>query len=995
MLKKQRTAVILVAVAILVLLAALLAVKYFIEIYQYPDVDGKEYNIKKFDGVYELCYKNGTKVHKTEEGYYQTDAGTLVQIDPTKGSYSVYAVVDTYATEEEYYGTNILLFAGMTYNMSSQTDTSKQIHSLEIFNSHGSFAFERVKGNNFKITGTEGVSHDNEKFASLAFSCGQPIAFMRLENPQKLSNGSIDLAEYGLAEETRTQTVTDKDGNETEEEYLYKPAYFVITAENGDSHRIIIGDKTVTGSGRYALYDYGETYDKNGNKTVWQRRDTVYVIDNSVNVLGYSGIEDLALGRIEDLASPAIVYPSTLTDYFNVREFRIYKNIDFDAREKALEEKYGDADDESIDPDEFWTFYNKTFEEYSDKPCHFSYVDLEEREGTMDAHQPYVSDIEYVSGYYIHSLNVDTVLYALHDTDFTRIEKLNPTDEDFEKYGLSSAAYVIAYYYTTTDEKGNEVYIDNYVEISEKNEDGVFYAYSSTYDMIVGVSESSFGFLEWEEIKWYSENYIQLDISHVTDIKVESPSTNVHFQIEDSASKQLVYLEKSGDLFFEGNVTYTVRYDSKSGKYVLMNNGQPLTPQYKGDYLVTPLVYSAGKNESDGYMFAESKMTDLDGDGNKESAQYYFYNVSYHPTTKEYYLVAQIILADSEGNRLADDQYKYAESALKTQYYVTNSGYMYIVNEDSYIGSVLDEKYTQYKRGKWCTGNLFVTADGKYILVNAATGEWCEIDDVSCGIYFCDSKESRLAQRSVHIEAKYKNGKLTRYEETYYPLTEENLLFDEETGAIQVYNTKNKSWDKAPYEDCTIGIWNTGAYYVTEGGNIFVVNEETGDWGTVTASKNEIYIADIFADGKLLDYVIKATNHIGRPVDANALDNFQSFYSDVLYASFEGMADLTEEEKADLRKLDSFSGKDADPRCQLKLTVLSTDFYGNRHDVVIRFYQYSERKSYVTIESVGPDGKSSGSETAYGNFYVLRSFVDQLIEDAYRVANGDEVDSVR
>ena len=52
------------------------------------------------------------------------------------------------------------------------------------------------------------------------------------------------------------------------------------------------------------------------------------------------------------------------------------------------------------------------------------------------------------------------------------------------------------YYYTTVD--GESGYIPNNVEVSKKTDDGVFYAYSSMYDMIVAVDESSFEFLEWE-----------------------------------------------------------------------------------------------------------------------------------------------------------------------------------------------------------------------------------------------------------------------------------------------------------------------------------------------------------------------------------------------------------------------------------------------------------------------------------------------------------------
>ena len=47
MLKKQRIAVILIAVAVLVLVAALLVVAYLVDIYVFEDVDGTKYYVDR------------------------------------------------------------------------------------------------------------------------------------------------------------------------------------------------------------------------------------------------------------------------------------------------------------------------------------------------------------------------------------------------------------------------------------------------------------------------------------------------------------------------------------------------------------------------------------------------------------------------------------------------------------------------------------------------------------------------------------------------------------------------------------------------------------------------------------------------------------------------------------------------------------------------------------------------------------------------------------
>ena len=60
-----------------------------------------------------------------------------------------------------------------------------------------------------------------------------------------------------------------------------------------------------------------------------------------------------------------------------------------------------------------------------------------------------------------------------------------------------------------------------------------------------------------------------------------------------------------------------------------------------------------------------------------------------------------------------------------------------------------------------------------------------------------------------------------------------------------------------------------------------------------------------------------------------------------------------------------------------------------------RFYRYSERKSYITIEALdSTDTSTSDSTKAYGSFYVLQSFIDKIIDDARKVVDAEEVTAV-
>ncbi len=980
MLKRQRLMIILMIGAILILLAALFTVKYFVEIYRFEDLDGTRYRIQKVDGSYALCYQNGDVCDQNTEGYYQTDLGTLVQINGKDGSAAIYAVVDTEGTEVVGYGQYVMMFKQLTYDASATKDASKVIDSIEVHNEYGGYTFLRQDGegkiNNFVIEGHESVVYAKETFAQLAVACGYTLSARRLDAPKKLETGEIDLCEYGLAPEKRIKTVTDEEGNQTQVEYDYEPAWYVITTASGDRYKVTLGDLIVTGGGYYAMYE---------------GRDTIYV-------LGTSGFSDVLLQKVENVVSPMIVYPMGTTTYHNVHDFVIYKQIDYAAVYAALEERFGDPDSPDYAPAEeeaVNAYYWEMLDKHSQKACHFSYQELEEREGSMYSYLPYVSHLEYADGYYINSNNIDQVLFALFETDFTTVEKLAPTAADTEKYGLDEAAYVLSYLYKTTVD-GQIGYIPNLIEISEKNENGIYYVYSSMYDMIVGVSESSFGFLEWEELTWYDPSYIQLDLSHVEKISVESPDFSVHFEIEDSVSKYMTYIARSGSSFKEGNLTYTIEKDPLTGSYTLMQDSKPLSAAHAGDYMIAPLAYIQGTPESSDYLFVESAQVDVDGDGNKDATAYYYYNVV-KTQSGEYVLMAYVAIADDQGNKLGEKTMQ-ANVAYSTEYFLTNSNYLYLTSKDSYIGQELEKTYGS-KRGKWGNCRFFITAEEKYVMVDDATGKWSILDDISCNLYLGDSETSRLAQRAVKIPAAYgAQGQLIRHGETYYPLTNEDLQYNEETGKIQVYNTKQQVWENATYSDCTVGVWNSGAYYVTENKNIIVVNRKTGDWGFATVSASENYVAEILADGKLLNYVIDITNHVGRPDIATAADNFKQFYGGMLYASLEGMAELSGEEKEALSKLDNFTAETAEGiennPCQLKITIYGCDLQGNRRDVVYRFYQYTERKSYLTVELLASPNAPSSSTDAYGSFYVLRSFADKMIEDAQKIVNAQEVKAV-
>ncbi len=983
MLRRQRIAAVLAAFAVLLLVVLLCIVLYLADIYSFEDVNEDRYSVKKDNGVYALFDQDGNKCGTTDfngELCYITSYGTVVSVNGETGATEIKVVVDTFGSEVGTYGTIVSLFKEMTYDEDAVNDDSMIIESIEVKNEHGGYTFIR-NGDDFVIKGSEQTPFSASSFAILASACGRARSSRRLSNPVMLTSGEIDYAEYGLASEIRITTETDENGNSYETEYQYIPTVYTITAVNGDRHEIIIGDMTVTGTAFYAKYNGGEVHD--GDKLeISPPRDTVYVLGIVEDML-YGGADGLELlnSRIEAFVTPKIVSTMGLTNYFYVSNFVIRDNIQYDKINLALSEKFEEDD---IGSEAFLAEYERLFDQYSHKVCNFSFYDLEERAGGMYAYTPYLSSLEYADGYYLNSDNVDLMLSGFYQTEFLSVVKLAPSVEELEEHGLAQPPYMVSFLYKTKDAEGKTAYEENFVDISKKNADGSYYAYSQKYDMIVKVDGSSFVFLDWDEGEWYNDEYIQMSISHVDSLLIESPTFSTEFKIEDSASRYLEYVATSHRNLTIDGVYYTVEKNS-NGRYVLFLDGEELAPYYSGDYMIAPVKYSYGEREADNYIFSESSEADLDGDGNNDGVLYYFYDVI--KNGEDYYLVAQIMLADYEGNPISGTKTVLGEVAYESQFYITKTGYLFFADASSSIGISIEDTFGRNNRGRWGNGRIFVTASGKSLVVDNETGEWFAIDGVKCGLYLADRDNSRLAQRAVEIPAKTdESGSIKRYSDIYYPMTDKRMAYLEDEDIIAVYDSVKAEWRKVTYSECTIGMWGEGNYYVLDGGVTVLVDAATGNIGEVTVPTNPIYVADVYSDGELLSYTIEREGYTASDKSANALQNFQELYRYLLTASFEGSADLSEEEKAAFREMDDFSSGD-NGSCVLKITMRASDYKGNTSDIVYRFYRYSERRAYITIEKL--DGTGSSSEEAYGNFSVLYSFVRKVIEDAQKVKNGE------
>lgn len=537
--KRRKITIIAAAILVAIMSVALVFVMDYVKTTTVIDpADNAEYFIRYKDKAYGLYYSDKKTKLPTDSqyGYYVTKAQTLIEVDAETGAYTIQAVLEDLSTEGNEkldYGFRRLLFPHIE---------KANIRSIEVHNETGAYTFARINENgeisnngSFGIVGSSATLFNEELFTFLHVSAGYTISSQKIQSPIKDANGQF--TEYGLAPIANRERVLE-DG--TKETYDYEPAYYVLTDTSGNKYKVIIGDRLVTGGGFYAQYvDMSD-----GKETP---RDAVYVLSTD--------IESSLLAPIEDYVTPLISYPMTMNTYFDVEDFTVLKRDE----NKAGDDKY-------------------------DEIVSFTYVDMADRENSLQSNIPYVFNTNSTSpaaaldGYQASSNNISEVLAAIYEPSYAGVYKFAPDDEDFVKAGLSRVVvdengepvldkdgkktydpchkYAISFKYDILDDNGKFVEtIAQMILVSEKNENGNYYVFTAVYspadketgkkteymfdyNMIVEVEGHTLNFLEWDSYDWINSNYINFNIAYVDSIKLESSGYNAEFKLDNSLSDQ-------------------------------------------------------------------------------------------------------------------------------------------------------------------------------------------------------------------------------------------------------------------------------------------------------------------------------------------------------------------------------------------------------------------------------------------------------------------------
>ena len=496
-LKRQRLATLIVLGVVVVLAVTFALVWRFTSriTVEYPngdnvtDADGTKYYAVQKDGVWVMINEHGDVCGKTADGLYKTADGTLVMIDTEEGTPTVVATVLLHGTESTMLNANDGSYDILLYPMLERED----IQSIEVKNTKDHFTVERQSDGSFILKGYPKAPVRDVMLSTLVVITGYTRTIARLdlspENPDAEGFRQNGYAEYGLPEDPAAAE-----------------NYFVITAKDGTTHKVIIGNIILDDTGYYARY---------------ADRDDVYVLSQMKESQFNSTLSGTLLCAKEDYVTPTITATMSEKYYFDVTDFTIYKtnaetaNTDLSTYEKVVQ---------------------------------FSFSPIAARQNTYYAHMPY-SGQGKLEGYAINDTRADICLTSLLDMIPTKTvtvysddgETDNNLDDFIAKYGvgfaieftLNTARAGVDSNYKPTEWIDHQIWISPMHETEDGTE--VYYMFNETYDMVVMMERRFVEFLEWNDYKWVEPGIFEANIIYLKEMDIVIKNGTVFGENEENA----------------------------------------------------------------------------------------------------------------------------------------------------------------------------------------------------------------------------------------------------------------------------------------------------------------------------------------------------------------------------------------------------------------------------------------------------------------------------
>lgn len=217
----------------------------------------------------------------------------------------------------------------------------------------------------------------------------------------------------------------------------------------------------------------------------------VYALDSSMGVFG---------ARPEQFVTPLLSFPISENDYYMTEEFTL-----------------------KVDGEVFVS-------------C--GYLDEAERVKTASNS---IYEMYEPAGYVPSNTNYNNLLKTFVAFQGVEVMEFGPFGEvmnsmELGKFNLSVPKYEIYYRY-----KG----VDNYVYVSERNEDGSYYAYSLLFNIIARVDAETLKWLEWDFIDFVDKPLFQKNIVDIASIRIEGNGVDETFNITGSEASTIGVIPES------------------------------------------------------------------------------------------------------------------------------------------------------------------------------------------------------------------------------------------------------------------------------------------------------------------------------------------------------------------------------------------------------------------------------------------------------------------
>ena len=554
----------------------------------------------------------------------------------------------------------------------------------------------------------------------------------------------------------------------------------------------------------------------------------------------------------------------------------------------------------------------------------FSFLDLPARNYTISSTKPYVAETELMKGYDINDTNASEMLSLLAEMEYVSCVKLGITEEALREYNLDGDGYYIQFKSPVTDANGYTTgYVTNKILISPKTEQGTYYIASMKDE-----DDASAVYYDMiVEVDQYYLSFLEWDLSDWYYPNFFTPSIS-------SVSEMKFHINGKDYTFRLDNAQTYMFYETSDGtiKQVDLSAGSLISDEKGGwVYLLNGTRYAVQSFDlsKGGYYFRIVNL--LDG---KNTITYEPFGEYRFTIDRDGIQTLQVIREDHNGNK---------------------KEYTYELTYRAEDGSI--KRARQYSLVYRDPNNKDFVVMGKY----TASGSSDYITD--------------------------------NYRHSYWA----EILTKDENGA-SVYK-----WERQTFNNLAEGLILCDATGVTD--KIYEIG---------IGSQNLKVYCDQFLGGtahiNLLDYTlvyeVKTDKGTMKTEQVTALDNFRQFYVNLVSLTIEGDIDekvflenmgMTTQEYINTKKEDaSFSFKVADMAKNTNLyTVLTSSddkateeqFWKehNEHDIVIRFYRYSDRKVMMTLELVEEYDENGNplpdATKTVGKFYVLTTVLDMIEED--------------